>query len=101
MLLPQGQLQVLYCKSVKLLTSAPKPPSLADAGRFNNLGCLHNRMGKYSLASYYFSSMMPSMTSHHIIGERCLQQAGTLPLESILLRVTELLPQIDYTSTVW
>ncbi|XP_065914161.1 CCR4-NOT transcription complex subunit 10-like isoform X2 [Dysidea avara] len=53
-----------YCKSVKLLTSAPKTPLLTDVGQclpslyFNNLGCLHYHMGKYSLASYYFSKAL-------------------------------------------
>ncbi|XP_065914117.1 CCR4-NOT transcription complex subunit 10-like isoform X3 [Dysidea avara] len=53
-----------YRKSVKLLTSAPKTPLLTDAGQclpslyFNNLGCLHYHMGKYSLASYYFSKAL-------------------------------------------
>ena len=53
-----------YRKSMKLLTSASKTPLLTEAGQclpslyFNNLGCLHYHMGKYSLACYYFSKAL-------------------------------------------
>ncbi|XP_065888397.1 uncharacterized protein [Dysidea avara] len=58
----------------------------------------------YAKQQYYHSQTVVGAGFHQVLLScrwRCLQQAGTLPLESILLRVTELLPQIDYTSTVW
>ena len=49
---------------MKVLASAPKTPILTEAGEclpsyyYNNLGCIHFQMGKYSLASHYFKKAL-------------------------------------------
>ena len=49
-----------YRKALKVLGSAPKNPIAPDTGEclssyfFNNLGCIHCTLGKYSLAAHYF-----------------------------------------------
>ena len=49
-----------YRKALKVLGSAPKSPIVTDAGEclsafyFNNIGCVHFQLGKYSLAAHYF-----------------------------------------------
>lgn len=43
-----------------MLGSAPKSPIVTDAGEclsafyFNNIGCVHFQLGKFSLAAHYF-----------------------------------------------
>lgn len=49
-----------YRKALKVLGSAPKNPIGPDTGEclssyfFNDLGCVHYTLGKYSLAAHYF-----------------------------------------------
>eukprot|EP00731_Ephydatia_muelleri_P026277 Em0018g377a len=49
-----------FKKALKVLCSAPHMPVATDAGEclasfyFNNLGCVHHQLGKYSLAAHYF-----------------------------------------------
>lgn len=49
-----------FKKATKVLCSAPHMPVATDAGEclasfyFNNLGCMHYQLGKYSLAAHYF-----------------------------------------------
>lgn len=49
-----------YRKALKVLGSAPKNPIAPDTGEclssyfFNDLGCVHCTLGKYSLAAHYF-----------------------------------------------
>ncbi len=49
-----------YRKCLKVLGSAPRSPIVTDAGEclsafyFNNIGCVHFKLGKYSLAAHYF-----------------------------------------------
>ena len=45
---------------MKVLASAPKTPVLTEAGEclpsfhYNNLGCIHHKIGKHALAAFYF-----------------------------------------------
>ena len=49
-----------YRKALKVLGSTPKSPIVTDRGEclsafyFNNIGCVHFQLGKYSLAAHYF-----------------------------------------------
>lgn len=49
-----------YRKALKVLGTAPKSPIVTDAGEclssflFNNIGCIHFEMGRFSLATHYF-----------------------------------------------
>ena len=53
-------LRANHRKALKVLSSAPKTPIVTEAGEclssfmFNNMGCIHYEMGKYSLAAHYF-----------------------------------------------
>lgn len=48
-----------YQKSLKVLSSSQKSPMVAEAGEcltafsFNNIGCIHSQLGKFSLAAHY------------------------------------------------